>query len=60
MVPTKTCPACSERVRETARKCQFCLHRFDAKPSLWKRLFGKKPPAQIVIAAVAITTLRGH
>ena len=61
MVPTKDCPACSERVRTTALKCQFCLHLFDAKPSLWKRLFGKKAKApSLVIALVAITTLRGH
>ena len=26
----KTCLDCSERVRSTARKCQFCGYRFDA------------------------------
>jgi hypothetical protein len=27
---TKTCPDCAERVKQAARVCRFCGHRFDA------------------------------
>ncbi len=64
MVPTKCCPACSERVRETARRCQFCLFQFDVKSSLLSRLVARfrrprvRPPVEL--PAGAFTTLRGY
>jgi hypothetical protein len=30
--PEKTCPVCAERVKEAAKVCRFCGHKFDPQP----------------------------
>ncbi|HTL84609.1 MAG TPA: hypothetical protein VL856_05460 [Acidimicrobiia bacterium] len=46
--PLKSCPSCSERVRATAKKCQFCSHNFTALPR------GSRAPLALIVVGLLL------
>lgn len=53
----KTCPECAEEVREAARLCRYCGHRFEGNESLGRRSGAAPQRRRRLAAAVAVGTV---